>query len=521
MDTNVIDTKYIISKPSGRFGNAFFRYMACSIINIFNPSMKYILYDDYINKGETTPTIINDENFLNYTKKLENFDVVMNGYFQFGYIYLKNKIKILEYMKQNCNEHYIQTDLKERFLMKDLLNDLSLKKEQMYDIVIHVRLNDFKGRPEFIEINYYNSLFETIDFNEKTVCLICDHNYYHDINDKIFISQLVYYFNNKNIKINIETNSLMIDFNIMKQAKILICSMSTLAWTAAYLSNHIQTCYMPNYHFYNVDERRFFNFRKPIKNTILYDVKTTSPILKQIKPYILTLKQFPERLEELTDFNQNLTKIGLEPDIYNGINGKNIVVMNTQKENIKNIIYDHDNDDNDDNEYNCVYSYDMTIRTNNKVMTKGEFGCAWSHLNLLKKLINEPKNSNVKYYLVLEDDVTLVKPLDELHDLLQHIPEDADLCHLAVSNWNPFKRKNKVNKYFYDCKIEYFNKTTAYLISKKGAKQILNYYPNSINIPIDDLFNTIFCINPYFKFYVPYEHFFKEHENNISLIHSM
>jgi len=149
-------------------------------------------------------------------------------------------------------------------------------------------------------------------------------------------------------------------------------------------------------------------------------------------------------------------------------------------------------------------------------MTRGEFGCAWSHLNLLKQLITEP---NTNYYLVLEDDVELIKPIADLYHLLDNIPADADMCHLAKSDWYPFNRIKQVNDYF--CEVEkqrYFNRTTAYLVSKKGAQKILDYTKNSINIPIDDLFNTIYRLTDDFRFYVPTDYFFKEQDNVASSI---
>ena len=37
----------IVFVPSGRLGNAFFRYMACALVNIKNPRLSYCLQDDF------------------------------------------------------------------------------------------------------------------------------------------------------------------------------------------------------------------------------------------------------------------------------------------------------------------------------------------------------------------------------------------------------------------------------------------------------------------------------------------
>jgi GR25 family glycosyltransferase involved in LPS biosynthesis len=210
---------------------------------------------------------------------------------------------------------------------------------------------------------------------------------------------------------------------------------------------------------------------------------------------------------------QKLSSIGLDTEVHNGVNGKNITIKPSIYDHYKFITYK-----------NKMYLYNSTIRLNGAKMTRGEFGCAWSHLELLKRLVEEPTTSAstpISYYLILEDDVELVKPPDELYKLLQHIPDDTDMCHLAKSDWYPFEKTNQINPYFYECKKNFFNKTTAYLVSKKGAAKIVAYIENSINVPIDDLYNMIYRLTPDFRFYVPFEYFFKEQDNISSTIHDI
>lgn len=560
----------IVFIPNGRFGNAFFRYMACAIVNIKNPTLSFCLEDEFVEPNEKTifyrgvdhvgddirktdknieendPKVIayntlgyykhsvdvdnlksnmfinnenghglfvkttitlNDDNFLNMIEKnMKYFHIKMNGYFQFGHIYLHYKKDILNYMEKHKFNHYIQTDLKEKILMRELLDDMHLPPEKQYDIVIHIRLGDFKGRPDYIEEKYYFDLFKTIDFKEKKkICLLFDPMI--KTGDCVFIDNFIEWFKTRDIPVTIESNSLPIDFNIMKQAKILICSMSTLSWTAAYLSKHIQQCYMPDYNFYNIDPERSYNyFKSPIENTVLYRVKTTMHNISSFKPVILTLPQYSSRLDKLTDLQCKLSSIGLETTYYNGVNGKDIILENTNLDHLKFIHYK-----------DSTYTYDASIRTNKKAMSKGEFGCAWSHINLLKQLLTEPDNIN--YYLILEDDVELVKPIAELLKLLQHIPEDTDICHLAKSDWYPFMKTSNINAYFSECVKAYFNRTTAYIISRKGAEKVLAYSNNHIDIPIDDLYCKIYRTTHNFHFYVPTaDYFFKEQDNISSTI---
>lgn len=573
----------IIFIPNGRLGNAFFRYLACAIINIKNPSLTYCLQEEdnkneydanqftfypgldhegddigrkdnvafdiennaiennaiayntlgylkhtvdidkltsnaYINKENghgiyVRKTItLNDDNFLAFmNKKLEYFNIKMDGYFQVGHLYLQNKESILNYIADHQHEHFIKTDINQKFLMRDLLNDIILPADKQYNIVIHIRLGDFNGRHDYIELKYYLSLFETIDWLAlgKRICILFDPATSKP-GDCVYIEECIRWFKERNIPIHVESNSLLMDFNIMKQAEILVCSMSTLAWTAAYLSKRLKQCYMPAYNFYEIIDRNAFYFRQPIKNTILYPVKTTQRILSSIKTIILTLPEYSnERLTKLNNLRQKFAQIGLESGPYNGVNGKDITLSDTAEEKIKHLTYK-----------DTVFTYNKTVRINGNPMTRGEFGCAWSHLNLFKQLVEEKdkEGSAVSYYLILEDDVELVKPLTELYELLQHIPSDMDLCHLAESDWYPFVKTKQVNAYFSECEKYFFNRTTAYLVSKKGAEKLLNYHQNAINVPIDDLFNMIFRLTPDFHFYVPTTNYFFKEQTNISSI---
>ena len=575
---NEVGPNKLVFYPSGRLGNAFFRYMACAVVNIINPALEYTLLEDFIppvqkftyypgldQEGQdlfqksasstcvlateaekndlvlgyntlgyfkhtidhlTTNKYINkdngqglyvkktltltDDNFFNmFYKKLENFNVCMDGFFQFGYIYLKYKSQILNYMETHKDKHVIQTDINERFFLRELINDMILPIR--YDVAIHIRLNDFKGRPDFIEVEHYIRLFETLlpVFKEQKICLVYQAN--NNPVDMLYIDTCIQWFRDNAIQVCIESNTLIHDFNIMKQAKILVCSMSTLSWAAAYLSKDIQQCYMPNYNFYTNPTRRPFFFHKPIENTSLYPVKTTPA--QKIKTYLITLPAYAERLATLDSLNHQLALIGQDVTLFEGVHGKDIFIYEAASKmtQIKHIIWQ-----------NTTYFYDMRVRLNGQHMTKGEFGCAWSHLNLLRQLVAEAGTLGAAdYYLILEDDVELIKPVGELQELLNNIPADADLCHLAKSDWYPFVHTRSANAYFYECEKRFFNKTTAYVVSLKGAQRILAYTPHSINVPVDDLYNMIYRLTPDFRFYVPSTYFFKEQDAAVSTIHAI
>jgi hypothetical protein len=55
----------------------------------------------------------------------------------------------------------------------------------------------------------------------------------------------------------------------MKNAKILICSTSTVSWAAAFFSETIQKCYFPDY---TADIYPVSSCKYPIDNTELYSI---------------------------------------------------------------------------------------------------------------------------------------------------------------------------------------------------------------------------------------------------------
>ena len=59
----------------------------------------------------------------------------------------------------------------------------------------------------------------------------------------------------------------------MRNAKILVCSCSTLSWAASFLSNVVEKVYIPNY---NNHDRIHETFKYPISNTVLYDFEKCS-----------------------------------------------------------------------------------------------------------------------------------------------------------------------------------------------------------------------------------------------------
>ena len=98
-------------------------------------------------------------------------------------------------------------------------------------------------------------MLDTLDFTKKT-CIVCQKpESEFEIN---YINTLLNKYN-----CVLEYNDTLTDFHIMRNAKVLVCSNSTLSWMAVYFSNSIETCFMPDHK---------YDYKKPIDNTIIYKI---------------------------------------------------------------------------------------------------------------------------------------------------------------------------------------------------------------------------------------------------------
>jgi hypothetical protein len=245
--------------------------------------------NQYINSGSHglyVKNIINiyPDNFFKHYENCKINNLMINGKFYFGNIFFENKSLILDFIEKNKNIHKIKiqripvelvTDTEKSeyeaceklnknnvFLLKDLIDDIELGNKK-YDLVIHI---NFKDLYNFIEYKSIISFIKNIDLKNKKFAIVlqkCD----YDISN--YLDNITSWFKQNNIEINIELNDLITNFNIMKQCKILVCSNDSLSWSACYLSNYLQVCYIPINK--TNPNRSLSRFIKPIENTIFYN----------------------------------------------------------------------------------------------------------------------------------------------------------------------------------------------------------------------------------------------------------
>jgi hypothetical protein len=258
--------------------------------------------------------MLTDNDFINWSNIVlndgkPNIDDTKNfmfyGYYQHDIIFNKYKTQIINWIYTHPDE-LLWTDGNDENINYFNYDSISYKNIQLlinpyppkfYDIVVHLRLEDFIGNSDVIHPKSIKDVLDKI--NNKDVCLVVNKPK-TDIEHK-YINYFKKFYN-----ITLESNSVIEDYHIMKNAKILVCSCSTLSWIAGFLSTRVNTVYFPNYPNRQVHE----TFKNPIENTILYEFTKCS------------LNQLEEFLNDKEEIQVQIQKTVMKLDPYCAVNCK-------------------------------------------------------------------------------------------------------------------------------------------------------------------------------------------------------
>jgi GR25 family glycosyltransferase involved in LPS biosynthesis len=365
-------------------------------------------------------------------------------------------------------------------------NDYEFIKDSIVNIMYKVLINE-NNLGGFNTLGYIK---KNIDINNLTSNNYINPSSNHGIYVKNIISiydnNIELYLNNKyNAKNAIFYNSNLLnnDLYIKNKEKII-----------EYINNNNHYIYVNNEKYYIKDL-----INNNTMNLSKQSVDKENSFKNKNKIIVITLEEYGIRSTDLVNNLNYLKNMELEYEIYYGVNGKNIKIYDTEDEHIKLLYY----------KFQTSF-YDDRIRLNKQKMTMGELGAAWSHMNLYNKLV---KDNNYDNYIILEDDSLFNGSIDNFINILQHIPNNFDVLHIAKSEWYDFNRQKKVNEYFYEIEKRFFSCAGGYIISKQGANKLLSCTKNNINIPADDLLSNNFLFGQ-LNVYVPEKYIIYEKENN-------
>jgi len=266
----------IYNHPSGRLGNAAFRYIASIVFgSIYN--IQFTITD----KLPSNSITINDEYFVDWLAKAKSnqppqIDITKNyifvGYFQHDYSHFKELIKTYienhpddklwtDGNTSNTNEYSYPATF---YTASQLISNNLTTHISQYDIVVHLRLEDSIEGNRTMDPKTIIRIIDDLHPNPNTkICFVVntpktqiEHQYINSLR-QLYENTIV------------ESNDPITDYHIMKNAKILITSLSTLSWVAALMSDSIKQLYFPN-----VKSHRNLiceSIQTPIRNTIIYD----------------------------------------------------------------------------------------------------------------------------------------------------------------------------------------------------------------------------------------------------------
>jgi len=248
-----------------RLGNALFRYFASSLFCIVYKGQR--TYNE-----EECNYIVTEEfyrdwcNKILYSNELLNIDTNLGYKFNTFYqtdIYKLFRNELIDWCNQHQNDTVQHHEPSCLYRIGDLLSELDDSKK--YDFVVHIRLEDFVTCGEKLII-HPKSICEVLDkIDTEKVCFVSNNI------TTLFEQKYMDYFKNKyqhKFQIVFESNDIVTDFKIMRNAKTMVCSLSTLCWCAGFLSKNIEKVYFPKnrYHgWYNQ------TFSTVIQNTETYD----------------------------------------------------------------------------------------------------------------------------------------------------------------------------------------------------------------------------------------------------------
>lgn len=218
----------------------------------------------------------------------------------------------------------------------------------------------------------------------------------------------------------------------------------------------------------------------------------------RLKILFLTLKDYPERLEKrAVDLVHVSYVLRIPFEVMYGVNGREVTVHETSVPHI--FFLQHP-----------VFGtalYNRTTRTNKCQMTPGEFGCAWSHWEIYKRLLIDP---DADAYIIFEDDFKQIVDDDTLCAAISNLPQAFDICRINASEWYPYIPREQITSHFATYEKRYSNHTTAYIVSKEGAAKLLLFMAHEISVPADDLISNANLQMPGFRSYVSTPILFQE-----------
>jgi len=236
-------------KPNGRTGNNLFQYLTCKIIGyMFGHEYSVSCPEDFYK--------MDDEIFMKLlaeeqqTEELRTKNIWCDGFFQNSSFFVKWRARLLEDLEKS--KDYLPDNNCGLRSIKDFMRTSHEYNFTNRDVVISLRLDDFYQAPretsDIIPPDFYTSLLKTMDFDR--LYIVVDkprHSWEH---------AYLRHFDQWNP--TIISGTLEHDASVMRSARRLIHSNSTLCWLSSFMSHKTER-HIPNTHFYKMQQLGIIN----------------------------------------------------------------------------------------------------------------------------------------------------------------------------------------------------------------------------------------------------------------------
>jgi GR25 family glycosyltransferase involved in LPS biosynthesis len=138
----------------------------------------------------------------------------------------------------------------------------------------------------------------------------------------------------------------------------------------------------------------------------------------------------------------------------------------------------------------------------NRYITIGEIGCALSHYNIWKYIVD----NKLEKTLILEDDVIFYDEFNDIYNKVLNFDLQYDIFYLSRNPLNQYFEsigtEKNINDYIVEAKSSY--NLSSYIITYNGAKKLINTNYLNYLLPIDDFLSIMYDKNYPFKNYSKY-----------------
>lgn len=241
----------VIDRGGGRLGNSIFRYMAACVFQIVYGAERITSLNG---GGGGDIGIVSEEMFAGWAAetlragapKIRNDKTYyFSEFYQINNIYQYYRAEIIKHMKSHCDDAMpvLGAGENETEYVGNIFVAPAAAAPRA-EVVFHIRLEDFITNkdvilPASIEWILQRYLGGADAVPAEAICFVGT-----PLRTDLERRYIAYFTEKYGIRYQ-SSDDLMVDFHTMMNARVLVCSLSTLSWCASFLSDVVERVYFP------------------------------------------------------------------------------------------------------------------------------------------------------------------------------------------------------------------------------------------------------------------------------------